>query len=257
MATPSVNVPPAELMKSFIERALKSPYADHTMLVVFKPPLQAAVARMDGLIGGTEKGTAYDTARAGARAADETFDKRNRFAVKLLEAFVEHPDAVTRGAAEYLLAYLFPERLAVIQLSFELEAASGISFAKRLAQPQAQAAVATLTAEVPKIGDHLQAIVQAAQALGVALEALDGVLVDNAGRPIDPALFAARTNAQHLFARFVDVVETFAYPDDTPDHAQARMALTGPYRRFLTANITRNEAPAEPATPAPTPAPTS
>ena len=32
---------------------------------------------------------------------------------------------------------------------------------------------------------------------------------------------------------------------------------SGPYRRFLTANITRNEAPAEPATPAPAPAPTT
>lgn len=256
MATPTVNVPPAELMKSFIERALKSPYADHTMLVVLKPPLLAAVVRMDGLIGGTEKGTAYDTARANTRAADETFDNANRFGVKLLEALAAHPDGVIRGAAEYLLAYLFPERLAVIQLAFELEAASATSFAKRLAQPQAQASIATLTAEVPKLADHLQAVVQAALALGQALEALDGVLVDKAGRPIDPALFAARSNAQHLFARFVDVVETFAYPDDTPDHAQARTALIGPYRRFLSANTNRSEAPAEPAV-APTPAPTA
>ena len=260
MATPSVNVPPAELMKSFIERALKSPYADHSMLVVMKPPLLAAVGRMDALIGGTEKGTAYETARTGTKTADDNFDGRNRFAVRMLEALAVHVDAAIRDAADYLLAQLFPERLAVIQLSYELEAASGISFKKRLDQPQAQAAVATLSAEVPKIGEHLAAIVTAAAALGVALEAMDAVLVDNAGRPINPELFAARTHAQRLFARFVDQVDTFAYPDDTREHAQARVALTGPYRRFLTANTSRAEAPAEPTTPqppAPTPAPTT
>jgi len=258
MANPTVNVPPAELMKSFILRAMKSPYAEHEMLVVLKPPLIGAVTRMDLHIGGMEKGTAYEDARVVAQGADQVFDNSNRFAVRLLEALAIHPDLGPRDAADYLLSLLFPERLAVTQRAFELQAASGEVFAKRLAQPQAQASVATLTAEVPEIGAHLHAIVDAAQALGTALEALDGVLVDKAGRPVNPELFAARTNAHRLFARFVDVVETFAYPDESPDHAQARAALIGPYSRFLTANLGRGVAPGAPASdpgPAPTPTP--
>lgn len=247
MATPTVNVPPAELMKSFIQRALKSPYADHTMLVVLKPPLLAALARIDQHIGGVEKGTAYADARARARDADQVFDDRNRFAVRLLEALAVHPDASVSQAANYLLGHLFAERLAVTQRAFELEAASGEVFAKRLGQPQAQASVAVLATEVPKVGEHLEAIVSAAQALGAALEGLDGVLVDKAGRPVDPELFKARTEAHRLFARFADVVETFAYPDDSPEHAQARTALIGPYHRFLTANLGGTKAASEPA----------
>lgn len=260
MANPTVNVPPAELIKSFILRALKSHYAEHPMLVVLKPPLMAAVARLDLHIGGAEKGTAHGEARAKARDADGLFDANNRFAVLLLEALAAHPEPSISQSANYLLTHLFPERLAVTQRAFELQAASGEVFAKRLAQPQAQASLATLTREVPRLGEHLQAIVSAAQALGTALEALDGVYVDKAGRPVDPELFKARTEAHRLFARFVDVVETFAYPDSSAEHAQARTALIGPYSRFLTANLggsTRNEPAGDAgeggATPVPTP----
>jgi len=252
-----VNVPPAELIKSFIERAFKSPFAQTELLLALKPKLDAAVARIDALLGGAEKGTAYESARLRARAADDTFDASNRFVVLLLEALALHPDEALRAAAKYLLALLFPTRLTVITLSYELEAASGVTFAKRLAQPQAQAAAQTLAAEVPKLGEHLQAIVTAASELGLALEGFDQVLVDKAGKPVDPELFNARTDAQRLFARFVDMVEDFAYPDDTAAHRQARAALIGPYQRFLTANITHDQ-PVPEATTAPAPtAPTT
>lgn len=243
---PTVNVPPAELLMSFIERAFKSPYSHHEMLAVLKPPLMAVASRIDARLGGIEKSTTYEAARVAVRGADEGFDGANRFALLLLEALAFHPDEACRKAATYLAALLFPERLAVIQLSFELEAASGATFAKRLAQSQAQAAVTTLAAVVPDLGKFLQAIISAASALGAALEALDAELVDKAGRPTDPELFAARTQAHRLFSRFADVVETFAYPDDTPEHIQARTALIGPYRRFLAAGIGRGDS--EPAT---------
>lgn len=252
MAT--MNVPPADLLKSLIDRAFKSPYAQHPMLSVLKPPIEAAVARIDSLLGGAEKGTSFEVAKKNANAADEVYDKANRFAVLMLEALANHRDEAVRGAASYLLNLLFPERLSVIQLAYELEAASGATFAKRLAQPQAQASVATLQAVVPGIAQDLGAIVDAASGLRAALEVLDAQLVDKAGRPLDPKLFQARTDAHRLFARFVDVVETFAYPDDTAEHAQARAALIGPYRRFLATNTRPTESASEP-TPAPEPAP--
>jgi len=252
---PSVNVPPADLIMSFIERALKSPYADQAILVVLKPKLQAAVTRIEERLGGAQKNPEHDRAKGTTRARDGDFDDANRFAVLLLEALVKHPEEAVRDAAAHLLALLFPERLAVIQLAFELEAASGATFAKRLEQTRAKAAIATLAGVFPAVATHLAAIVSTAKALGEALEALDAFMVDKAGRPLDPELFAARTDAHRLFARYIEVVDTFAYPDDSPEHNQARAALAGPYRRFLSANL-RGEAGAEPSsTPGPTPTP--
>jgi len=247
----SVNVPPADLMLSFIARLDASPYSQHPMLLPLKPAVVAAGERIRGAIGVNEAGTAYEDAKLTTRAKDEVFDARHRFAKGVLEAFALHLDPDVARAARYVIDVLYPDGLTVINLSFELEAASGTTFEKRLAQPQVRDAVTKLAVHVPAIDSYLTAVVRAASELGQALQAFDGILVDKAGRPVNSALFEARTAAQRLFAQLLDTAETFAYPDDTPEHRQAREALAGPYRRFLDASSGRAQAPTEP-TPAPT-----
>lgn len=255
---PAVNTPSADLIKSFIERALKHAAAQHPILTPLHPALIAAVAGIVQSIGVNEQATPYEAARLVARGGDEVFDETNRFAVMLLEAFQHHPDEGMRAAAAYLLSLLYPDRLAIVMAAWEIEAASANTFSKRLEAAPTQAHVATLATEVPKIGAHLQRVVTTAQALGQALEALDAFEVDDAGRPLNPKLFEARVQAHKLFASFAEMVETFAYPDDSPDHAKARTALLGPYRRFQ-GSVTREpkvETKLEVVTPVPTPAPT-
>ncbi len=246
----TVNTPPAELMMSFLDRAAASPYAQHTMLAALVPALVAKHGELEALIGTHEKDVSYQRSKILAAEADMAFDEQHRLIKGILDAYEHHADAALREAARYLRDVLYPDGLAIVQASFEVEAASGSVFGKRAALPQAAAAVATLAPELPKLGDHIAAAVAKATALGDALKAFDGVLVDKAGRPTNPALFKVRTEAQRLLSDFLSIVDGFAYPHDTPEHRQAREALGGPYRRFLL--VSRSERPTEP-TPAPAP----
>ena len=250
----TVNTPSADLMISFLDRVVASPYAQHVTLAPLLPLLARKRAELAALVGTYDGNPDFQKARVRARAADATLDEQHRLVAGLLEALDHHPDPVVRDAARALRTLLYPDGLAITQASFEVGAASGTSYAKRIGSEGARAAVATLSPELPKLAAHLAAVVTLAAALGDALTALEGVRVDDAGRPVNPALFDVRTEAQAALGRFLTVVDTFAYPGDDAAHRQAREALGGRYRRFLgAAHETREER--APSGDAPTPNP--
>lgn len=247
----TVNTPPAELMMSFLDRATASPYANHPMLAALLPALVAKRHELEALIGTHEQDISYQRSRALAAEADTAFDEQHRLIKGIFDAYEHHSDTSLREAARYLRDALYPDGLAIVQASFEVQAASASVFGKRASQPQAAAALATLANELPKLTEHVAAAVAKANALGDALKAFDGVLVDKAGRPANPALFKVRTEAQRLLSDFLAIVDGFAYPNDTPEHRQAREALGGPYRRFLF--VSRSERTTTEPTPTPSP----
>ncbi len=253
MASPVVNVPPADLIKSFIDRALASPYANHSVLVGLHPPLMSASADVAANIGTSELQTELDAARAACGEHDKSYDGAQGFVFYTLQGFLRHPEQALRDAARHIVETFFPEGLgAVTQAAYEAQAALALTIEKRLAQPKVQAALAVLVSELPKLSTYLTNVIQHAKALGQALSVVDAFFVDKAGRASNPKLFASRTRAHQLFATFADVVATVAYPSESSEDAQARAALLGPYHRFISATRSRpaSDAPApEPAQP--------
>ena len=254
MAQPVVNVPPADLIKSFIDRALATPQAQHPALVGLHPSLRAASTEVANNIGVAERQTELDAARAVCRDEDARYDGAQTFAFHTLQGFMRHPDKTVADAARHVFATFFPEGLAAVtQASFEAQAALALTLEKRLGQAGVQSALATLSAELPKLSSYLSDIIGHAKALGEALLAVDAFYVDKAGRASNPKLFAARARAHQLFATFADVVETVAFPTESAEDAQARAALLGPYHRFLGATRSRPKSDETPEAPAPTP----
>jgi len=253
MVQPVVNVPPADLVKSFIDRALAAPQAQHPALIGLHPALRAASAEVADNIGAAERQTELDAARAVCREHDGAYDRAQSFVFYTLQGFMRHPDKALVDAARHVFATFFPEGLAAVtQASFEAQAALALTLEKRLAQAGVQGALTALSAELPKLSGYLTDVIGHALALGEALGAVDAFYVDKAGRASNPKLFAARARAHQLFATFVDVVETVAYPTESAEDAQARAALLGPYHRFLGATRSRPKATPEVA-PTPTP----
>lgn len=254
MAQPVVNVPPADLVKSFIDRALEAPQSQHPALVGLHPSLSAASADIAATIGVAERQTELDVAKATCREHDAAYDRAQTFVFHTLQGFMRHPDKAIADAARHVFETFFPEGLAAVtQVAFEVQAALALTLEKRLAQPKVQAALTTLASELPRLETHLAAVIRHAKALGDALKVVDAFYVDKAGRAANPKLFAARVRAHQLFATFAEVVETVAYPNESSSDAQARAALLGPYHRFLGASRARPKSDDAPEAPTPTP----
>jgi len=250
----TVNVPPADLLLQFIRDIIADVYAENPMLKPTLPLLQSAADAILAQIGQANEDPAFLAAKQAANAGDGRLDKAHRYAVYTLEAQLLNDDEAVAAAAASLLDLLYPERLAIITLAYVEAAAAGATYAARLALPRAQAAIATLTAVLPTLAADLGRTVTLATELGAAVQKLNGFYTDKAGNALNPKLFAARTSAQQRLSAFSDFVATMAYPDDTPEHAKARTSLTGPYRRYLTSNLS-GAAPADEATPASDPTP--
>lgn len=257
MATsPTVNTPPAELLVSFLQRANGQPvYFAPELLAPWRAKIQATIERLEGLIAPRAKAQRVSLARAATTAADTVHDRRHRHSYDLITAFLSADDATHVKAAELLLATLYPDKLKpIIGASYEVEAAAGPTFAKKLALPDVRDAVAALSPELPGLAAKLAAIVEAAAALGRTLAALNESYVDETGRP-DSELFEARTEAQKVMSTFARVVEA-VYPGETPADRAARVALIGPYLRFLAVDPPREETTDGTTGEAPAPTPT-
>ncbi|MCB9731981.1 MAG: hypothetical protein H6745_05035 [Deltaproteobacteria bacterium] len=232
---PTVNMPSAEQLVRLIRGALR-----HTalfappVLIPWKDILGASASSLEDAIAPRVKAAGVTAARAAASAADAEHDRAQRFFYGLLSAFGAAPDPAARAASSLLLATLYPDKLAPVTAAWADEVAAGPTFAKKLALPEVAAALATLTPLAPGLPAAGQAIVAAAAALGAALDALDRVLVDDAGKQ-SSQLFEARLRAHQQLALFGQVVQTAAYPADSPEHKAARLALIGPYLRYLAA----------------------
>jgi len=241
-STPAYNVPSADFLKRILRHAFASESSKHPVLAPTMPALHAADEALDAATT-TTISTEFATAKLVANAKDEVFDDLNRMAIGLLEALRFHRDEGIRAAALYLLTLLFPDRLAVVNLSWTLEAASASSFELKRANATTQQHVATLAPILPTLDQCLKDIVAAAEDLGRAIDVLDGFETDKAGRPVNPKLFEARNEAHRLFAAFANSVETFAFPSESPEDRRARADLLGAYRRFL-ADVPRSQAAA-------------
>lgn len=167
------------------------------------------------------------------RVADGAHDVKRRYAYGfLLHVAKNAPDAAERTAAEQLLELLFPEGQLLVNMPYLVEVAAATRVAARLENPTVVAALAVLAPTLPQLGAQVAAVVEAGRALGAALAKRRSLEVDKAGKPFDPALFRARTDALVWWSAFVNVVEA-TYRGDSPEHAAAREALLGTWRRLL------------------------
>ncbi|MCC6774505.1 MAG: hypothetical protein IT360_25240, partial [Gemmatimonadaceae bacterium] len=106
MANPAPNVPPADLLKSFIARILKHSAAGHAALLGLQPPLREAHDELEAHIGTLEKSPEYELARADTRGKDGTHDALHAFVMETLDAYTRHPDAAVAAHASHLLGLL-------------------------------------------------------------------------------------------------------------------------------------------------------
>ncbi|PKN56514.1 MAG: hypothetical protein CVU56_15730 [Deltaproteobacteria bacterium HGW-Deltaproteobacteria-14] len=232
---PIVNTPGADQLVRLLRGALKQePLFAAPVLVPWRELLTAMVARLDAAIAPRVKQVGVPAARAAATAADGEHDRSHRFFYGLVSAFSSAPDPAQRAAAALVLATLYPDKLLVVNAAWADEVAAGPTFAKKLALPEVGAALATLAPEVPHLRAAADAVVSAAAALGRALDEVDAALVDDAGKT-SSELFMVRVQAHQQLALFVQVVSNVAYPGDSPEDRAARLALIGPYLRYLAA----------------------
>src|SRR5689334_6960755 len=96
---PVANVPPADLLKSFIERSLAEPASHHPSLEGLAPSLRQASADIDANIGNAERTPEFERAKKAAGAADARHDMRHGFNYELLGAFTRHEQDAVRAAA--------------------------------------------------------------------------------------------------------------------------------------------------------------
>jgi len=227
------KTPSAEQLLRLVNGALRhAPLFSSPVLAPWKDILTAVAARLDEAIAPKTRESGLSAARASARAADAEFDRAHRFLNSLLGSHAFSPDQATRDAAALCSATLYPDKLAVVTASYADEVASGPTFAKRLALPEVQAALAVLADSAASLPQAAEAVVSAAAALGRALDAVDALLADDAGK-VGSELFAVRVEAHRQFALFAQLASNTAYPDDSYEHKAARDALVGPYLRYL------------------------
>ncbi len=234
------NTPSADVLLRLLHGAIAQPayFANKPVLGGWREELERAASALDSAIAPRGQTQSVVGARRAADAADALYDRCNRHLYNLLVGYAEAPSEAQRQAAGALLPTLFPDKLLVTNRAWTVEAASGRSFAKKLALPEVAAAFAVLAEEVPSIAQKGDAIVQAALELGRTLDAVDQALAGEAGSQ-DSTLFTARVEAHTTFAAFVHVVESVAYASETPADKAARAALIGPYLRFLASGPTK------------------
>lgn len=232
---PIVNTPGADQLVRLLRGALKhEPLFAPPVLVPWRELLTATVARLDAAIAPRVKQVGVPAARAAATAADGEHDRAQRFCYGLLAAFQSAPDPAQQAAAALALATLYPDKLLVVNAAWADEVAAGPTFGKKLALPEVATALGTLAPEVPHLRRAAEAVVSAAAALGRALDQVDAALVDDAGKA-SSELFMVRVQAHQQLALFGQVVSNVAYPSDSPEDKAARLALIGPYLRYLAA----------------------
>lgn len=242
----------AEMVATVIENALKyDAYLGSEALKPLVPPLAQSAAAIRTHLAGKGADTAQSALDAQAQLDDAEHDRAQRFFYGLVDTIAQHaPLAADREAAAFVRDTLYADGLRVVNYAFAAEVAAGLKFEMRLANPDVKSRVEALAAIVPGLGEFARATVAAAKALGVTLQKLHALRVDKAGKPFDPVLFKARTDALVWWSAFTNVVEA-VYRGDAPASLAAREALLGPWRRLLASGA------ADASTTEPAPGPTS
>ena len=232
---PIVNTPGADQLVRLISGALRPDHLFATpVLVPWRELLTGVEAHLDAAIAPRVKQVGVSAARAAATAADGEHDRSHRFFYGLVNAFLSAPEPAQQAAAALVLATLYPDKLVIVNAAWADEVAAGPTFGKKLALPEVTTALGTLASEVPHLRAAADAVVSAAAALGRALDQVDAVLVDDAGKA-SSELFMVRVQAHQQLALFGQIVSNVAYPSDSPEDKAARLALIGPYLRYLAA----------------------
>ncbi|TNF23859.1 MAG: hypothetical protein EP329_26375 [Deltaproteobacteria bacterium] len=230
-----VNVPAADqLLRLYRGIVKQEAYLASPVLAPWKDLMAATIARLDAAIAPRVKEVGVPAARAAAAAADAEHDRAHRYVYGLASALAYSADAAVSAAAGLVLATLYPDKLAVVNAAWADEVAGGPTFAKKLALPEVSEAFTALSAPAPGIRAAADAVVTAAATLGTALDRVDAALVEDAGKSASE-LFRVRTEAHSQLSVFAQTVSSVAYRADTPEDKAARLALIGPYLRYLSA----------------------
>ena len=123
---------------------------------------------------------------------------------------------------------LYPDGLALINVSFRRQVAATEPYAERLKRPAVQAALAALGAAGPDVAAAAEAAVVAGRDLGAALQRLDEAEVDASLRDPEVRLFELRTAAAADYALFLRNARAVLKGDDKAT-ARARALIFKPF----------------------------
>jgi len=224
----------AQVVAAMIEEALTYElYLQPAAIASVVPHVRAAAVGIRQFLVGQEVTASRTKLEAEAKASDGEHDRAQRLLHGLTDNFARNGKTVAdREAAAVLQAQLHPDGLQVVNLPYLVEVANVGKLSARLRNASVIAALEVLAQSLPGIRGYADDIVAAGAKLGSGLAGLRALDVDKAGKPFDPALFKARTDALVWWSAFVQLVEAI-YRGDAPDKKAARVALLGTWHRLL------------------------
>lgn len=161
---------------------------------------------------------------------DSEHDAWHRFVWRALNAWKVHPNVAVAEAVRLATEALYPDGLALINVSFRRQVAATEPFAERMQHAPVQAGLAALGAAGAQVVQGLEAAVSAGRALGAALKTLDAEEVDVSLRDPEARVFEVRTAASAEYALFLRNAEAILARGDK-EQRRAWSLLSRPWQR--------------------------